>query len=180
MKLIIIYGPPSSGKLTVAKELAKKTGFKLFHNHLVNDALSSVMDFGTKSYWKRNQKLKIDLIKIANEEKTPGLIFTMVYAGKGTVKFVKKIKKYLEKNNSKAYFVKLFCEHKQLHKRVIQKSRKEFWKLNNVKDLKEFMHKYDTTRTLPFGKHLIIDNTSYSAKKVSDMIIKFYKLKKQK
>ncbi len=39
MKLVFIYGPPASGKLTVARELAALTGYKLFHNHLVVEAL---------------------------------------------------------------------------------------------------------------------------------------------
>lgn len=34
MRLIFIYGLPATGKLTVAQELAKRTGYKLFHNHL--------------------------------------------------------------------------------------------------------------------------------------------------
>ena len=32
MKLIIIYGPPAVGKLTVAEELSRRTGFKILQN----------------------------------------------------------------------------------------------------------------------------------------------------
>ena len=35
MKLVFIYGPPAVGKLTVAKELAALTGFKVFHNQVI-------------------------------------------------------------------------------------------------------------------------------------------------
>ena len=34
MKLLFIHGSPAVGKLTVANEIAKLTGFKVFHNHL--------------------------------------------------------------------------------------------------------------------------------------------------
>ena len=34
MKHLFLYGAPAVGKLTVAKELADLTGYKLFHNHL--------------------------------------------------------------------------------------------------------------------------------------------------
>ncbi len=34
MKLILIYGPEASGKLTVAGELAAITGNRVFHNHV--------------------------------------------------------------------------------------------------------------------------------------------------
>ncbi|MEO1956129.1 MAG: AAA family ATPase, partial [Gammaproteobacteria bacterium] len=37
MKVIFLYGPPASGKLTIAKKLADKTGISLFHNHLTFD-----------------------------------------------------------------------------------------------------------------------------------------------
>jgi hypothetical protein len=42
MRLVFIYGIPATGKLTVAQELAKRTGYSLFHNHLVVDLLLSL------------------------------------------------------------------------------------------------------------------------------------------
>jgi cytidylate kinase len=39
MKLLFLYGPAASGKLTIARELTTLTGFALFHNHLVVDAV---------------------------------------------------------------------------------------------------------------------------------------------
>jgi broad-specificity NMP kinase len=47
MRLIFLYGLPGVGKLTVARELAEFTGFKVFHNHLTVDLVGSVFDFGT-------------------------------------------------------------------------------------------------------------------------------------
>jgi hypothetical protein len=41
--LLYTYGPPASGKLTVATALAELTGFSLFHNHLSVDAVSCVL-----------------------------------------------------------------------------------------------------------------------------------------
>lgn len=47
MKLILLFGPPAVGKLTVAKELAKLTSFTLFHNHIVLNAVTEIFDFNT-------------------------------------------------------------------------------------------------------------------------------------
>lgn len=51
MKLIVLYGPPAAGKYTIAKAVAEKTGYKLFHNHLTVDLLKSVFEFGTPDFF---------------------------------------------------------------------------------------------------------------------------------
>src|SRR5919112_4990933 len=52
MNLVFIYGPPGVGKLSVAKELARLTGYKLFDNHVSIRCAQSVFDFGTKPFWR--------------------------------------------------------------------------------------------------------------------------------
>ena len=37
MKLVILYGPPAVGKLSIAQALAARTGFRVLHNHLLMD-----------------------------------------------------------------------------------------------------------------------------------------------
>ena len=45
MKLVLIFGPQAVGKMTVGQELAKKTGLKLFHNHMTIELLSPCSAF---------------------------------------------------------------------------------------------------------------------------------------
>ena len=42
--IIFIYGPVAVGKLTVAEVLSKKLGYKLAHNHALNDFVQEVFD----------------------------------------------------------------------------------------------------------------------------------------
>ncbi len=41
MRLIVIHGAAADGKLTVANEIAERTRFKVFHNHLTIDSIPS-------------------------------------------------------------------------------------------------------------------------------------------
>jgi cytidylate kinase len=50
MELVFIHGPAGSGKLTVARELSRMTGLRLFHNHLTVDAVTAVFDFGSEPF----------------------------------------------------------------------------------------------------------------------------------
>jgi shikimate kinase len=45
-----IIGPPAVGKMTVGQELARLTGFPLYHNHMVIDLLTPFFEFGSESF----------------------------------------------------------------------------------------------------------------------------------
>src|ERR1700677_4641170 len=76
MKLIFLYGLPATGKLTVARELAAMTGYKLFHNHLAVDLLLSVFDFGSAPFIELREQIWLSVFEHACRGGLPGLIFT--------------------------------------------------------------------------------------------------------
>jgi len=181
MNLIFIYGAPGVGKLTVAKELAKVTGYKLFHNHLTVDLVSSIFPFGTKAYSHLVEKVRLDLIEAAARTKVNGVIFTFVYGvetfgGKTDDELVVKIIKIVKQYKGHVLFVRLFCEKKELHKRLRHPSRKSFGKLRKVSILRSIRKKYNLDATIPFGKSITIDNTKVPAKKVAMAIKAYYKV----
>lgn len=61
MNLVVIYGPPASGKLTVAQELSAITGYKLFHNHLTVNAVAALFEFGTPEFTRLTQPMRSSL-----------------------------------------------------------------------------------------------------------------------
>ena len=48
--MVCLIGPPAVGKMTVGQELCRRTGFKLFHGHVVADALSPYFPFGSPPF----------------------------------------------------------------------------------------------------------------------------------
>lgn len=77
-KIIILFGPPAVGKMTVGQELAKLIDYKLFFNHQTIDILLPFFKFGSRSFQRLNQLFREELFKeiVANDS---GLIFTFVW-----------------------------------------------------------------------------------------------------
>ena len=175
MKLVYIYGPPATGKLSVAKQLAKITGFRLFHNHLTADYVSSIFPLKNKKSNRIKWKIATKMLELAAKDKVRGVIFTKVY-DVNDKKFLKRLINVLKKDCKKILFVKLYCDTKKLYERVTNKSRKDFDKVRSTKDLKNILEKEDKYGTLPFNKSLIIDNTNLSPKKCAKKIKEYYSL----
>ena len=60
MQLVFLYGQVASGKLTIARELAKLSGMALFHNHLIVDAVHAVFPFGSEAFVKLRERFWLD------------------------------------------------------------------------------------------------------------------------
>lgn len=181
MKLVVIYGPPASGKLTIAKKLSKLTTLKLFHNHIVNDALAEILDNTKDSYWDAGDDVKIKIIETAAKQKIKGIIFTLMRAKdkKGVYKdgkFAKRLKNAVEKNRGKVYFVRLICDQKEILRRVKKRSRKKFNKFKSPEQVTKFMKRFDVHASFNFRNQLEINNTNVSAKEVAKQIKKHYRL----
>lgn len=176
MNLVFIYGPPAVGKLTVAKELASATGYKLFHNHLTYDFIHGI--FGDINTDDLNHRVRLEIFKQAVESDIPGMIFTFVYGYGLDEAFVKSVIDTVESSGGHVYFVQLICDKEMLYQRVTQESRKNFKKITDSSALDEMFKKYDILTTLPSEIHptLVIDNTNQDAVEVSQFIKTTYLL----
>ena len=79
MNLIFVHGMPGVGKLTVARELSRLTGYKLFHNHLTLDLVESVFEFGTQAFVELRESIWLSVFEKAIDSGLPGLIFTFAF-----------------------------------------------------------------------------------------------------
>lgn len=80
MNLIIIFGPPAVGKMTVGQELEKLSGYPLFHNHMSIELVNRFFDFGTPSFDRLDEKIRFAVFNEVANSGLPGLIFTFVWA----------------------------------------------------------------------------------------------------
>ena len=176
MKLIFIYGPPAAGKLTVAKELAQATEFKLFHNHLSVDLLTPVFEFGSRSFFRLINKFRLEIIEEAAKENISGLIFTFCYAPRIDDGFVEGVVQAVERYDGQVCFVQLYCDRAGLEERVTDRSRSSHGKLNDVEALRECLDRYDMFSVVANYESLSIDNSALTPREVARKIIARYEL----
>src|SRR2546427_8783236 len=134
MRLVFIYGPPASGKLTVAAELAELTGFKLFHNHVSIQFVQSIFEFGTKTFWRLIGKYRLEMIEQAAKDGID-TIFTFVYSKGEDDRFVGDVLKSVRSHRGRVCFVRIYCEREELVKRVKTSRRKSMGKVSTEKML---------------------------------------------
>ncbi len=174
MKLIFIYGAPAVGKLTVARELDRLTGFKVFHNHLSIDCIEPIFDFGTPSFFKLIELIRVETVAEAARENV-NLIYTFCYAKDFDDAHVAKIVELVEASGGEVCFVLLTCKRSELEKRVLEESRKQYGKANNLEILDEIFDKYDLSSPVPGRESLKIDNTNLSSAETARKIIEHFR-----
>jgi RNase adaptor protein for sRNA GlmZ degradation len=178
MKLIFLYGSPAVGKLTVANEIAALTDFKVFHNHLSIDCILPVFDFGTKSFAKLINLIRIETVAEAARENVD-LIYTFCYAKDLDDAHVEKITRATQENGGEVCFVLLKADRSELNRRVTEESRKKMGKAKTVELMNYFHETYDLCSPVPDRESLIIDNTNLSAERTAKQIIEHYNLAKK-
>lgn len=175
MKLVILYGAPAAGKLTIATELARRTGFKLFHNHLSIDCVKPVFDFSTKPFLRMIEAIRFALIAEAARENVD-LIHTFVYAfGEDDEHFAKLIAS-AEDNGGEVHLVLLKCDANELRSRIGNDSRVRIGKLTDPGSVDGWFSRYDLRSTYPGRDSLVIDTTGTSPDAAVDSIVAYFGL----
>jgi len=176
MKLIVIYGPPGVGKLTVANALSLRTNFKVFHNHLTIDCTKPVFDFGTDAFWRINGRLRCEVIAEAAREDI-NVVHTFVYAKGQDDDYFRELIAAAEDNGGEVHLVLLRCSDGEQKQRIVSESRVRMRKLADAGSVDTLQQQFDLLSPLPGRKTRIIDNTKLSADQAALQIIKHFGLK---
>jgi hypothetical protein len=76
VKLILLFGRPAAGKLTIARELAALTGGRLFHNHLTVNLALALYEFGSPGFVALRERIWMDVFRQALADRLPLVLFT--------------------------------------------------------------------------------------------------------
>ena len=173
MKLIIIHGPPAAGKLTVGTELARLTGYKLFHNHLTIDCVKPVLEFGTPGFWRAVAELRFHVIAAAARENVD-VIHTFCYEYEVDDEHFAELIASAEENGGEAHLVLLLCDDDERRKRIVEESRIRIGKLIDPESVGR--NRVNLTSPYPGRETLIIDTTNSSVAETAGRIIDHFGL----
>ena len=185
-KFILIIGPQAVGKMTVGQELAKLTGYKLFHNHMTIEMVRLIFDYDREAYRKMNQLIRYEVFKEFAKSGEKGIIFTGCFDfGKDYEEEKEETEKWMSLFEE-SYVVELEASLEERLRRNKTANRLEYkaskrnleWSEN---DLLKSMQKHKLNSDPGEGEkifknYLKIVNTDISAEKVANMIKERFQL----
>lgn len=187
MDLVIVFGPPAVGKMTVGHELGKLTGYKLFHNHMAIEPLLDIFPFGSPPFARLVDEFRRRVIEEAADAALPGLIFTFVWALEepDDARTLGSYAEVVTSRGGRVHFVELAATQEERLRRNTTAFRLEHKR--SKRDLefsREILLLSDERNTMntdgdfhhPAGRHVRIDNTHLSAGEVAQRIVTAFDL----
>ena len=176
MLLLCIYGPAASGKLTVAKELGSRTGFPVFHNHLVVDMLTPVFGFGTAPFVELRERVWLDVLKRAAGERMDGVIMTFTPERTVSPGFMADLTESMEASGAETIFVQLTCPDEELERRMENESRTLYGKIYSLAQYRRIRDSGGFDYPPIPDTRLTIDTSTLDPQRAAQLVIERFSL----
>ena len=167
-RLIFLYGPPAVGKLTVARAIAERRGYRILHNHVTFDAVAEVLPVGTPMFWEVLDKVRLDLVTAAAREEVD-LVYTFVYAP-GDERHVDDVMGAYRSAGGSVVFVQLVAPPDELRRRVSDASRAVHNKIRDAASLDNVLREHDVYAPIPGRDSLTLDTAVVSPEEAATRI----------
>lgn len=184
MKFIVVFGPPAVGKMSVGQELAKLTGFKLFHNHMTIELVLNFFEFEELPFRRLISEFRRRIFEEVAASELPGLIFTFVWAMdlESDKKFIDSSCEIFREKGADIYFVELEAELSERLKRNEAPTRlTEKPSKRDVQTSRELLLKHDEEHQLNScgdffytDNYLKINNTHLSPSDAARRIVESF------
>jgi predicted kinase len=175
MDVVYLYGPPAVGKWTVAGELAARTGYRVFHNHLSIDCVRPIFEFGTEPFWRQVHAIREGIMAEAARAGRD-LVFTTVFARDESEPQTLRRFAAVERNGGRVCLVKLTCSREVLEQRVVARHRVEMNKIASVAQLRSSVDEHDVFASIPYRDSLVLDTSRLQVAETVERIIDHYRL----
>jgi hypothetical protein len=189
VRLLVIFGPPSVGKMTVGRAVTRRSDFRMLHNHAVLEPLLEVFDYGTPPFVRLLGDFRRRIIAEAAGSGTD-LLLTFAWPLELEAEareVVDYIDPYVEAGASIA-FVELYADletrlvrNRTEHRLAEKRSKRDVdWSDGNVRELERYVlntrpdrvgEPLPGERLLQEHRHLRIDNTDLAADEAADEIL---------
>jgi hypothetical protein len=127
-RLVVLYGPPASGKLPIAEAISARTDWVLFDNSVAIDFVAQFLQPATPRFLELIDSLRLDLVRAMLAEGR-SVVFTFVYFGfeNEDVSFFKFLVAAATSVGASVHLVRLKCSEETLLKRVSNASWHQSW-----------------------------------------------------
>ncbi len=170
--LLMLFGPPAVGKMTVGRAVCARTDFRLFHNHMTIEPLAETFGHGSPQFHRLNDAFRRQVL----EEAAAGgidLLFTFVW-GLELDDDLALTKSYLEIFDGDVAFVELragldtrLARNHTPERLADKRSKRDLtWSDDNVRSMEQHLmsseHPSIADELLASHPHLVLENTRLS------------------
>jgi chloramphenicol 3-O-phosphotransferase len=170
MRLIFIYGQPASGKLTVARALAERTGLAIFHNHLIVDAVGAVFPFGSPEFVHLRESMWLDVMRAAASANR-SLIFTFAPEATVAADFPDRVRAEIEALGGEVIFVALTVPEAEQERRIDTPERAQFGKLRSLELLHQLKDVFASSMARMPTPAITIDTSALTPEEAAEKIV---------
>jgi len=174
--LVFLHGPAAAGKYTVGRELAARTGFELYHNHLVVDEVLKQYAFGTPGFVAERDRRWREHFTAAAADSRRRLIFTFNPENSVPQAFIDWVFTALPARGVALHSVGLTLSEAAIEARLATDQRKQFRKLVDLPLYRQLRDAGTFATPIIPRSDLVIDTEHSSPVESAHRIALYFKL----
>lgn len=171
MKLIVLCGKPSVGKLTIAQCVFEQSPVRLFHNHFVVDTLLSLFPFGSDDFINFREEIWLSLLTAAMSAGDTDIVFTIAFDRTVRSSFFVNLNNSCSITGTELIFVEVICDNERIEQRLGQRSRQLYRKLSDVTEYRKLDALRSFERPPTLKNTIILDSSHISPEENADIIV---------